>query len=59
MKRSHITEKLTNANATKMPKTEILAIIEILPEDKITATMAKTIIAKVATHGVLVFFESY
>ena len=41
LKRSHITEKLTNANTTKMPKTEILAIIAILPEDKITADYGK------------------
>ena len=56
LKRSHIKEKLTNANTTKIPKTERLAIITILPSDKTTAAIVKIIIAKVATHGVLVFF---
>jgi len=54
LKRSHITEKLTNAKTIKIPKTERLAIVTILPNDKITAAIEKIIIVKIAIHGVLV-----
>ena len=47
-----ITDKLTNANTTKILNTEILAISESLPEYNIIVTKVKAVVNIVANHGV-------
>jgi hypothetical protein len=56
LNRSQISDKLTKVNATKMPKTERLANMTILPRESDTASIEKIIIVKTAIQGVLRFF---
>ena len=47
-----ITDKLTNANTTKMLNTEILAKSESLPEYSTIVTKVKDVVNTIANHGV-------
>lgn len=50
---SHITERLTNANTMRIPKTETLASKMILPEDTRMVIRVRTIVSATAIQGVL------
>jgi hypothetical protein len=49
---SHIKERFTIAYTTNIPKTAMLAIVEIFPEEIATVTIADTIATIIAIHGV-------
>lgn len=50
---NHITERLTNPNTVRIPKTETLASITILPEDRRMVIRVRTIVSATAIQGVL------